>query len=96
MKLVLMKDYIGMDRNCNGVLYFKQKYPGVSETEIKERTFVGQSIREIVRISMSVEILTEAKRDLEGVTKISSKTRKHKIMSHVLKNLSKPTKSGDV
>lgn len=50
IKLGLMKNFVkAMDRNGNGFLYLKEKFPRISDAKIKEGIFVGPQIREIIK-----------------------------------------------
>jgi hypothetical protein len=37
-----------MDQYCDGFMYLKNKFPGISDAKIKEGIFVGPQIRELI------------------------------------------------
>lgn len=50
IKLGLMKTFVkAMDRDGDGFLYLKEKFPRISDAKIKEGIFVGPQIRELVK-----------------------------------------------
>lgn len=50
IKLGLMKNFVkAIDRNGNGFLYLKEKFPKISDAKIKEGIFVGPQIRELIK-----------------------------------------------
>ena len=52
MKLGLMKNFVkGMDKTGRGFKCVRNKFPNVSDAKIKEGTFIGPQIRELMHDS---------------------------------------------
>ena len=50
IKLGLFKNFVkALDKNGAGFHYFKEKFPRVSDSKIKEGIFVGPHIRALIR-----------------------------------------------
>jgi hypothetical protein len=50
IQLGLTKNFVkAMDKNDAGFIYFKHKFPRLSDAKIKERIFVGPHIRELIK-----------------------------------------------
>jgi hypothetical protein len=60
IKLGLMKNFVkAMDKNGTGFMYLKHKLPRLSDAIIKEGTFVGPQIRELIKDEQFEEQLDE-------------------------------------
>jgi hypothetical protein len=60
IKLGLMKNFVkAMDKESDGFLFLKQKFPRISDAKIKEGIFVGPQIKELMRDSNFDEVLNE-------------------------------------
>jgi phosphoenolpyruvate synthase/pyruvate phosphate dikinase len=56
----LMKYFVkAMDKNGAGFTYLKHKFPRLSDAKIKEGTFVGHQIRELIKDEQFEEQLNE-------------------------------------
>jgi hypothetical protein len=50
MKLSFMKNFVkAMDRDGQGFLYLRRKFPRISDAKIKEGIFIGPQIRELMK-----------------------------------------------
>jgi hypothetical protein len=50
IKLGLIKNFVkAMDKSGEGFMYFKHKFPRLSDAKIKEGIFVGPQIRESIK-----------------------------------------------
>ena len=50
IKLGLFKNFFkALEKNSAGFYYFKEKFPRVSDSKIKEGIFVGSQIRALIR-----------------------------------------------
>jgi len=59
-----MKNYVkGMDKTGHGFEYLSNKFPNVSDANIKEDTFIGPQIRERIQDKQFNEDLNETERN---------------------------------
>jgi len=64
IKLGLMKNFVkGMDKTGHGFEYLRNKFPYVSDANIKEGVFIGPQIRELMQDKQFYEDLNETKRN---------------------------------
>lgn len=60
IKLGLVKNFVkAMDKNCDGFLYLKEKFPKLSEAKIKEGVFIGPQIRQLIKDNIFKEKLSD-------------------------------------
>jgi len=59
-----MKNFVkGMDKTSHGFKYLRNKFPNVSDAKIKEGTFIGPQIRELMQDKQFHEDLNETERN---------------------------------
>jgi len=64
IKLGLMKNYVkGVDKTGRGFEYLRNKFPNASDAKIKEDTFIGPQIRELMQDKQFDEDLNEIGRN---------------------------------
>ena len=64
IKLGLMKNFMkGMDRTGRGFEYMRNKFPNVSDANVKEGIFIGPQIRELMQDKQFYEDMNEIERN---------------------------------
>jgi hypothetical protein len=64
IKLGLTKHFVkGMDKTGSGFQYLRNKFPNVSDTNIKEGTFIGVQIGELMQDRQFDEDMNETERN---------------------------------
>ena len=64
IKLSLMKNFVkGMDKTGCGFEYVRNKFPNVSDANIKEGIFIGPQIRQLMQDRQFVEDLNETEKN---------------------------------
>jgi len=64
IKLGLVKNFVkALDKNGRGFEYLRNKFPNVSDAKMKERTFIGPRIRELMQDKQFNEDLNVTERN---------------------------------